>query len=322
MIIVNSHFCKGKLYQFVYLNAMKSFLKTTLLLLPFGLATISSYGQADKLIKQLHNPADKNIMVTAHRGDWRNAPENSLQGYKLAIAMGVDCIEVDLNKTSDGVIVIMHDGTIDRTTDGKGKPSDYTLEQLKKFHLRNGLGVITKHTIPTLEEVMLLAKGKVLVNLDKSLPYYNEAYAVLKKTGTLDQAIFKTDAPYQDVRARYPKILDSITFMAVINLDKPTGKQIIDDYQKNIKPVAFELIFQQDTSALLTNNAFIKNHGAKIWINSLWPSLNGGHADDVAVDEANTKDSWDWLIAHGATMLQTDRPKELLAYLRMKKMHH
>ncbi|TWJ01682.1 glycerophosphoryl diester phosphodiesterase [Mucilaginibacter frigoritolerans] len=299
---------------------MKNFFKN-LALSAAMLFSLSSYGQVENILKHLHNPNDNGIMVTAHRGDWRNAPENSLQAYKLAIEMGVDVIEVDLNKTSDGVIVIMHDETIDRTTDGKGKPSDYTLAQLKKFHLRNGIGVITKHTIPTLEEVMELAKGKVLVNLDKSLPYYNEAYQVLKKTGTLQQAIFKTDLPYQDVRVKYPVILDSITFMPVVYLDKPTAKQIINEYQKEIKPVAFELIFHKDTSGVLSDNAFIKKHGAKIWINSLWPSLNGGHNDDLAVDESNTKDSWDWLIAHGATMIQTDRPKELLNYLRKRSLH-
>lgn len=229
---------------------MKHLFKQTLLCL-LMLGGFNASAQVSKIIKQLHNPNDKNVLVAAHRGDWRNAPENSLQAYKLAIEMGVDIIEVDLNKTSDGVIVIMHDETIDRTTNGKGKPSDYTLEQLKKFHLRNGLGVVTEHTIPTLEEVMLLAKGKILVNLDKGFPYYNEAYQVLKKTGTLQQAIFKTDAPYQDVRAKYPAILDSITFMPVVYLDKSTAKTIIDEYQKQIKPVAFELIFQKDTSAIL-----------------------------------------------------------------------
>lgn len=293
----------------------------TILIALLVCSNVASHAQVAQIIKQLRNPKEIKVLVTAHRGDWRNAPENSLRAYQLAIEMGVDCIEIDLNKTSDGVIVVMHDNTIDRTTDGKGRPSDYTLAQLKQFHLRNGLGVITKHTIPTLEEVMQLAKGKVLVNLDKSLPYYNEAYEVLKKTGTLQQAIFKTDLPYLDLHTRYAPILDSITFMAVVNLDKPAAKQIIDDYQTRMKPVAFELIFQKDTSSILTNNAFIKNKGAKIWINSLWPSLNGGHADDVAVDESNTKDSWDWLIAHGATMIQTDRPKELLAYLRKKSLH-
>ena len=285
------------------------------------LCTLHSHSQAGKIIQQLHDPADKHVMVTAHRGDWRNAPENSLPAFRSAIEMGVDIVELDMNKTKDGVIVIMHDNTIDRTTDGKGRPSDYTLAEIKKFHLRNGQGRVTRNLIPTLEEVMLLAKGKILVNLDKSYEYYNEAYQVLTSTGTLQQAIFKTDIPYQDLHTRYAPILDSITFMAVVSLDKPAAKQIIDDYQTGMKPVAFELIFQKDTSGILTHNTFIKNKGAKIWINSLWPSLNGGHADDVAVDESNTKDSWDWLIVHGATIIQTDRPKELLAYLRKRSLH-
>lgn len=279
-----------------------------------------AYGQAEKLIKQLHNPNDKHVMVIAHRGDWRNAPENSLQGYKLAIDMGVDVIEVDLNKTKDGVIVIMHDETIDRTTTGKGRPSDYTLAELKKFHLRSGNGAPTRHTIPTLDEVMLLAKGKILVNLDKSYPYYREAFEVLKKTGTVGQAIFKTDAPYEDVREKYRGLLDSIVFMPVVYIDKPGAKKIIDKYQETIKPIAFELIFPTDTSAIIRSADFIKKNGAKVWINSLWPLLNGTHDDDLAVEANNKKDSWDWLIDHGATMLQTDRPKEMLIYLKSRDL--
>lgn len=275
----------------------------------------------DSLVNQLHNPSDKQIMVTAHRGDWRNAPENSLQAFKNAIVMGVDIIELDLNKTKDGVIVIMHDQTIDRTTDGKGKPGDYTWSELKQFHLKNGLGRVTAHTIPTLQEVMLLVKGKVLINLDKSYNYYDEAYQILKNTGTLKQAIFKTDAVYEALKNRYPKVIDSITFMAVVDLDKPDARQIIKDYQQHIKPVAFELNFKTDTSAILSDHAFIKNNGSKIWINSLWASLNAGHDDDTAVDLGNTKDSWDWLITHGATIIQTDRPKELLNYLKKRQLH-
>jgi len=299
---------------------MKHLIKflTLILLLSSGLTT---FGQADQLIKQLHNPDDKHVMVVAHRGDWRNAPENSLQAYKLAIEMGVDVVETDLNETKDGVIVIMHDGTIDRTTDGKGKPSDYTLAELKKFHLKNGLGIATRHTIPTLQELMELAKGKVLVNLDKSYQYYREAYAVLKKTGTLQQAIFKTDVPYREVRAKYGTLLDSITFMPVIYIDKPTAHTTIDEYQHEIKPVAFELIFPADTSKIIQNAGFIKANHSKIWINALWPWLNGGHDDDKAVEENDKKDSWDWLIAHGATMIQTDRPRDLLNYLRSKSLH-
>ncbi|EHQ25921.1 glycerophosphodiester phosphodiesterase family protein [Mucilaginibacter paludis] len=280
-----------------------------------------SLTRADSLVKQLHNPADKKIMVTAHRGDWRNAPENSLAAFKNAIKMGVDIIELDLAQTKDGVIVIMHDQTIDRTTNGKGKPGDFTLSEIKSFRLKNGLGRVTDHTIPTLQEVMLLVKGKVLINLDKSYPYYNEAYAILKNTGTLKQAIFKTDERYAEVKKRYPSILDSITFMAVIDLDKPDARQILTNYQQYMHPVAFELNFKTDTSSLLRDNKFINTNGSRIWINSLWASLNAGHDDDTAVDKGNTRDSWDWLIAHGATMIQTDRPKELLLYLKQKGLH-
>ena len=274
------------------------------------------------LIVSVSSMAQNKVLVAAHRGDWRNAPENSLLAFKYAAAMGVDIVELDLKKTKDGEIIIMHDETIDRVSDGKGKPSDYTLEEIRKFRLRNGLGRITNNTIPTLREVMIALKGKVMVNLDKSYDYYNEAYAILKETGTLKQGIFKSDVTYTTLKQRYPLLIDSIIYMPVVNLDKPGAKEIITDYLQYMKPYAFELIFQQDTSGVLHNNAFISKRSSAIWINSLWASLNAGHDDDKAVEEGNTRDSWDWLLAHGATILQTDRPALLLQYLRRKKLHN
>lgn len=266
--------------------------------------------------------AQNKVMVAAHRGDWRNAPENSLLAFEYAAAMGVDVVELDLGKTSDGVIVIMHDQTIDRTTNGKGKPSDFTFEEIRKFGLKNGLGRVTNNHIPTLKEVMLALKGKkVMVNLDKSYPYYQEAYDMLTETGTLKQAIFKAEATYAELKEKYPALIDKIIYMPIVNLDKPDARAIITDYLANMKPYAFEMNFKQDTSAILKDNKFITNTGAKVWLNSLWASLNAGHEDDVAIEQNNKKDSWDWLIAHGATVLQTDRPKQMLEYLRTKKLH-
>ncbi|MFY0255287.1 glycerophosphodiester phosphodiesterase family protein [Chitinophaga sp. 30R24] len=265
--------------------------------------------------------AQNKVLVVAHRGDWRNAPENSLLAFTYAAAMGVDIVELDLKKTKDGEIVIMHDETIDRVANGKGKPADYTLEEIRKFRLRNGLGRVTNNPIPTLREVMIALKGKVMVNLDKSYDYYDEAFAILKETGTLQQAIFKSEVPYADLKQRYPVLIDSIIYMPVVNLDKPFAKQIITDYLHYMRPYAFELVFQKDTAAVLSNNAFITEQQSKIWMNSLWASLNAGHDDDKAVEEGNTKDSWDWLIEHGATVIQTDRPALLLRYLQKRKLH-
>ncbi|WP_158826854.1 glycerophosphodiester phosphodiesterase family protein [Mucilaginibacter lacusdianchii] len=266
--------------------------------------------------------AQNKVMVAAHRGDWRNAPENSLRAFTQATAMGVDIVELDLNKTKDGVIVIMHDQTIDRTTNGKGRPSDYTFEEIRKFGLRNGLGRVTNNPIPTLKEVMLALKGTgVMVNLDKSYDYFNEAYAILQETGTLKQAIFKAEVTYDELKQKYPDLISHIAYMPIVNLDRANAKQIISAYLKNMKPYAFELNFKQDTSGVLADNRFISQAGTKVWLNSLWASLDAGHDDDKAVEENNKKDSWDWLIAHGATIMQTDRPKEMLEYLKIKKLH-
>lgn len=258
------------------------------------------------------------VLVTAHRGDWRDEPENSVRAFLAAADLGVDIVELDLARTKDGEIVIMHDGTIDRTTNGKGKPSDYTLAELKQFRLKDGLGVLTNNAIPTLREVMNTLKGRVMVNLDKSYEYYTEAFAILKETHTLQQAIFKSSVDYADLRSRYGTMIDSIIYMPVIYLDKPLAREKIDAYLNNMKPYAFELIFQQDTSAVLRDNRFIRDRGAKIWINALWPSLNAGHDDNRAVEDGDIKGSWDWLIAHGAGIIQTDRPRELVPYLRSR----
>jgi glycerophosphoryl diester phosphodiesterase len=266
--------------------------------------------------------AQNKVMVVAHRGDWRNAPENSLRAFESAAAMGVDIVELDLAKTSDGVMVVMHDQTIDRTTNGKGKPSDYTFAEIRKFGLRNGLGRVTRNQIPTLEEVMLSLKGKpVKVNLDKSYPYYREAFAVLQRTGTLAQAIFKAEVTYPELKQKYGTLIDSIIYMPIVNLDKPEAKRIIVDYLQQMKPYAFELNFKADTSAVLADNKFITNKGSRVWLNSLWASLNAGHDDDLAVEDGNTKNSWEWLIKHGATLIQTDRPQLMLEYLKKLKLH-
>lgn len=270
----------------------------------------------------IYPSAEQKVLVTAHRGDWRNAPENSLRAFQYAVAMGVDMVELDLKKTKDNAIVIMHDETINRTTNGNGKPADYTLQELKNFRLKNGLGRATNNTIPTLKEVMLALKSSaVKVNLDKSYPYYEEAFAILEETGTLQQAVFKAEVPFDSLKKKYPDLINRIAYMPVVDLDKPEAKKNITDYLKNMKPYAFELIFTKDTSAVLRNNSFISKTGSKIWINSLWASLNGGHDDDKAVEEDNKKDSWDWILNCHATIIQTDRPKELLEYLRKKQLH-
>ena len=92
-----------------------------------------------KLREKLSDSEGKDVMVIAHRGDWRNALENSVQAIQRAADMGVDIVEIDVRLTKDSIPVLMHDSTIDRTTTGKGKVGDWTLEELKNLYLKNYL---------------------------------------------------------------------------------------------------------------------------------------------------------------------------------------
>ena len=280
-----------------------------------------STNKIEQLQKQLSNSNGSDILVIAHRGDWRNFPENSLEGFSSAIDMGVDMIEMDVAKTKDNQLVIMHDQTLDRTTNGKGLVSDWTLDALRKLYLKDGLGIETRCKIPTLEEALLICKDKSLVNLDKSYEIFDQAFDVAKKTGTTKQIIVKGyNKTVNQVITDFGTKLDTITFMPIINLDnQPNAKQIIDDYQTKLNVKAFEIVFSKDTSKVLTRFPQIKRKGSRIWVNSLWASLNAGHEDNEAV---KNKDSiYGWYIENGVNMIQTDRPQLLINYLRNKKKH-
>ncbi len=292
----------------------------SLAVLLFSTASVFAQQQVRDLIQTLNDVNSKKVIVVAHRGDWRNAPENSLQAFKNCIVMGVDMIEIDLKMTKDNQLILMHDGTIDRTTNGKGKPSDYTLAELREFRLKNGLGRATIHQIPTLEEVLELTKGKILINVDKGYDYFKEMYALLEKTNTIDQVVIKSGHPYEKVKAENGDVLDKVIYMPIVNLDKPEAEAMIDGY-KVMKPVAIECTFNEVTPDVLRLIKKIKDLGIKVWINSLWPSLNAGHDDDRAVHMEQPDESWGWILDQGATLIQTDRPAGLIEYLESKGRH-
>lgn len=270
-------------------------------------------------IKSLHNADGKDILIAVHRAGWRYAPENSLQAIQNCIDMGVDIVEIDVCKTKDGKLVLMHDEKIDRTTTGKGFVSDWTLDSLKTLDLRTGANTPTTHKIPTLKDAMLLAKGKILVNLDKSYKIFDEVYQVLEETGTTNIVIMKGGVPLDKLKKEFGKYLDKVPFMPIIHLDRPNAQKMIDEYQTNFHPVGFEFVFKDETSPIINQFKEIRKKGSRVWVNSLWASLDAGYDDDAAYK--NRDSIYGWYIKKGVNMIQTDRPKLLLEYLRSKDLH-
>ena len=92
--------------------------------------------RAEKILAEINDPNSDYVVVISHRGDWRNYPENSIPAIESVIRMGVDMMELDVKMTKDSVLVLMHDQTINRMTNGKGLVKDFTYDSLMTFKLR------------------------------------------------------------------------------------------------------------------------------------------------------------------------------------------
>ncbi|MGM9950039.1 MAG: glycerophosphodiester phosphodiesterase [Lysinibacillus sp.] len=113
----------------------------------------------------------KQVENVAHRGATAYAPENTIAGFDLAVEMKADYIEIDLQRSKDGELVIIHDTTVDRTTDGTGKVGDLPLEQLRSLDAGSWKGAqFAGEQIPTLEEILDRYHGKIGILIELKAP--------------------------------------------------------------------------------------------------------------------------------------------------------
>ncbi len=107
-------------------------------------------------------------IISGHRGSHITGyPENAIETFEYVLKHTPAFFEIDPRLTKDSVIVLLHDATLDRTTTGKGKLSDYTWEEVKQLRLKDKEGNVTPYRIPTLQEAIEWARGKTILNLDK-----------------------------------------------------------------------------------------------------------------------------------------------------------
>lgn len=299
---------------------MKKSLLTLLMLVGAATATLGG-NRAEQIVKELHNPRSTTVLVACHRGDWRNYPENSLAAMESTIRMGADIVELDLALTSDSVLVVCHDRTIDRTTTGRGVIAELTYDSIARVNLLTGHGIATRHKMPTLRQALELCKDRIVINIDKGYDYYDLILPLSDSLGVTEQLLIKGKKPVAAVEKKMSAHHRRMMYMPIINILKPQGARLFQEYQATgVVPLAYEVCWDRMVPDVAACMQAIVAQPSKLWVNALWPSLNGGLDDDAAY-EGEPTEVYGLLVDMGATIIQTDRPQLLLDYLRSRNLH-
>ncbi|MCL5877173.1 MAG: glycerophosphodiester phosphodiesterase [Candidatus Bathyarchaeota archaeon] len=145
------------------------------------------------------------MLRVGHRGAKAYAPENTLASFRKALEIGVDAVELDVRKTRDGELVVMHDADVKRTTNGKGLVSDLTLSQIKAFSSEGEM-------VPTLGEALDFLGGKVKVVIE------------LKEQGCEEQVLAEVQKRSMEKDVVISSFLeDALKTVRDLNADIPTG---------------------------------------------------------------------------------------------------
>lgn len=286
------------------------------------------HSRADRIAAEMRNPKSDYVVVIAHRGDWRNAPENSIPAIEGCIAMEADIVELDVHRTKDGVLVLSHDGRIDRCTDGKGLISEMNYADIKEFHLKDSDGNIVDslHILP-LRDALLCCKDRICVNLDKGYKFYDEILALTEELGVTGQVLIKSGIDVHRADSTMACHKRNMLFMPVVSIQDVNGRLATDGYLSGNVPIAFEVCMNTWEDGYFEHYAGrILKAGSRIWVNTLWPSISGGPGTDDKTawggdSPAGPEAVYGRLLNVGVSMIQTDNPAELVLWLKSLGRH-
>ena len=256
--------------------------------------------------------SSRNIYVAAHRGWKAKYPENTLEAFSAALTLDVDQLETDVRVTKDGALVLVHDTTVDRTTNGSGNVCDFTLAELRQLRTEGGC------QIPTLEELMELVKDHPTITLDIELKEYPTpgreelAYSVcdrvlqiLEDYGFGERSVINTwdGKLHEYIHKTYGGKYKQHLYFPQRHLEKHTGPCTEDPYRYGYCTCVFGLISGEIT--VDDARKLQQDTGIRLW------------AGTYAKDE----ETIDLAIQMGAELITCDNPDEVLAILRKKNLH-
>lgn len=254
--------------------------------------------RSDLILDTIHDN-ELQVLVAAHRGAHDIVPENSIPSIHRALELGVDIIELDVRLSKDNIPMLMHDKTLDRSTNAVGLISDYTFEELREFRLLMN-GEVTDHLIPTLAEALALTADRLVVDIDLKTDKVEFIVDVVKTSEAQNYTMFFNSK--LQVLANLRKLLPSAVIMPLANN--------INEAKYFATNFGIEIVHLKDSfsSSSLTN--YIRDNKSASWLNTL------GKVDTFLAQ--GSRSALDIIVEKRVDILQTDQPKLVLEVLKEK----
>lgn len=192
-----------------HVTSLKTFVVCIFCITSFATATAQRSGRESPIGLQDNKQIE--VLVAAHRGGYANdktdrAPENSLANLELAIRKGFDVYETDIQRTSDGIFVIMHDETIERETNGSGRISEMTFAEVRQLRKRFRDGSLSAQRVATLEQLLKAGRGRILFKPDLKrgvVAHFADLATLIHRCGMQDQVFLRTGLGDRKQIAKY-----------------------------------------------------------------------------------------------------------------------
>ena len=256
-------------------------------------------------------------MVVAHRGvAGGNIPCNTLAAYDAALCQGADMIELDVSRSTDGVLYAFHPGMEYPHLRSEKRIDAMHSSEVAQQRFVNQDGVPTALPVNTLDEAFEHLKGRCYINVDKYWEHVVPITEAIRRHNIADQILVKS-GPGEEVFRTLEEMAPDISFMLI-----QRDKDEYSDYlmKRNINYVGTEALFAQEDSEFATREYVerMNSKGLIVWINSIVYNyrsvLAAGHNDDISVS-GRPDEGWGWLLDRGYNIIQTDWPLALRVYL-------
>ena len=246
---------------------------------------------------------NRRTVVVAHRGGpGPGFAENALPTFENTLRQAPALLEVDVARSRDGVLVLMHDDTVDRTTTGTGRVSDLSASHLQSLRLKDRDGLTLDATVPTLREVLNWSAGRAVLELDVNdgVPFA-EVVAEVRAADATDRVIVITYSDDAAVRVHKlePRIMISVSIDAASDLDMLEARGV------DLTRVLAWTGIEEPNAAL---NATLARRGVEAMFGTLGTASRSW--DNRFVREG--RDRYGELAATGLTMISSDRPIEAM----------